>query len=81
MSSAGNEKQVNLLFGFKPEDLSGLLLATRLAFSIVLPLITALLVGRYLGRIFGYEALFIIVSVLSGLYAGFRQAMRMLLKK
>lgn len=41
---------------FKPEDFSGLLLATRLALTIVLPILAALLLGRFLGRVYGYEA-------------------------
>lgn len=66
---------------FKPEDLSGLLLAVRLALVIVMPLLAALLVGSYLGRIYGYENFFIIVSLIVALAGGFRQAVRMLLKK
>jgi len=66
---------------FKPEDLSGLLLAVRLALVIVLPLLAALLVGRYLGRIYGYEAFFILISLSVALAGGFWQAVRMLLKK
>jgi len=67
--------------GFKPEDLSGLLLAVRLALVIVLPLLAALLVGRYLGRIYGCEAFFIGGLLILALAGGLRQAVRMLLKK
>ena len=67
--------------GFKREDLSGLLLATRLALTIVLPILGALLLGRYLGSIYGYEAFFIIIALIVALVGGFRQAIRMLLKK
>jgi hypothetical protein len=56
-------------------------LAARLALVIVLPLLTALLVGRYLGRTYGYEAFFIIISLSVALAGGLRQAVRMLLKK
>ena len=65
----------------KPEDLSGLLLAVRLALVIVLPLLAALLAGRYLGRIYGYEAFFIIILLCVALAGGLWQAVRMLLKK
>jgi hypothetical protein len=75
------KKQVDTVSGFKREDLSSLLLATRLALTIVLPILGALLLGRYLGRIYGYEVFFIITALSVALVGGFRQAIRMLLKK
>jgi hypothetical protein len=74
-------KQVNLMLGFKPEDVAALGLALRLALAIALPPVLMLFLGQYLGRIFGRDAIFIAVSVLVGLYIGFRQAIRLLLKK
>ncbi len=67
--------------GFKPEDLSALLLAARLALTIVLPVLGALLLGRHLGRIYGAEALFTLVALGVALAGALGQAMRMLLKK
>ncbi|HSW35009.1 MAG TPA: AtpZ/AtpI family protein [Candidatus Limnocylindrales bacterium] len=67
--------------GFKPENLSAMLLAVRLALTIVLPLIAALLLGQYLGRVFGYTDYFIIAALILATVGGFVQAIRMLLKK
>ncbi len=66
---------------FKPEDISALGLALRLALAMALPPLLMLVLGQHLGRIYGREALFIIVATLIGLYIGFRQAIRLLLKK
>lgn len=55
--------------------------AMNLALRISLPLIGGVLLGQYLGRRFGNEPLFILVGVILGLLVGFRQAIRMLLKK
>jgi F0F1-type ATP synthase assembly protein I len=69
------------MFRFKPEDLSGITLAVRLALTIVLMLLGCGYLGWQLGRQAGSELAGIMLGVLVGLYAGFRQAIRMLLKK
>ncbi|MBS4030322.1 MAG: AtpZ/AtpI family protein [Clostridiales bacterium] len=66
---------------FNSEDMSGMGVAINLALTISLPLIGGVLLGQYLGRRFGNEPLFILVCVILGLLVGFRQAIRMLLKK
>jgi F0F1-type ATP synthase assembly protein I len=66
---------------FKPEDAAGLGMAVQLALTFALPLVVAIFLGQYLGSRFGNEPLFIIGSVLLGLFVGFRQALRLLLKK
>jgi F0F1-type ATP synthase assembly protein I len=66
---------------FNPEDYSGLGLAVNLALSIAVPLFAGILLGQYLGEKFGNPPLFILSGVLLGLFAGFRQAIRLLLKK
>jgi len=66
---------------FNPEDYSGLGLAVNLALFIVAPLLAGIFLGQYLGEKFGNPPLFIILGVLLGLFVGFRQAIRLLLKK
>jgi F0F1-type ATP synthase assembly protein I len=56
-------------------------MAVQLALTFALPLVVAIFLGQYLGSRFGNEPLFIIGSVLLGLFVGFRQALRLLLKK
>ena len=66
---------------FNLEDYSGLGVAVNLALSISASLLAGLFLGQYLGRRFGNEPLFILFGVILGLFAGFSQAIRMLLKK
>ncbi len=66
---------------FNPEDYSGLGLAVNLALSIAVPLLAGILLGQYLGEKFGNPPLFTLFGVLLGLFAGFRQAIGLLLKK
>ncbi|NLM47175.1 MAG: AtpZ/AtpI family protein [Firmicutes bacterium] len=65
----------------KETDFSGLLTVCRVAAGIALPLLAGVLLGRRLGERFGHEPLFVAGGALLGLITGFRQAMRLLLKK
>ncbi|MBS4008643.1 MAG: AtpZ/AtpI family protein [Clostridium sp.] len=53
----------------------------NLALSIAVPLLAGILLGQYLGEKFGNPPLFTLFGVLLGLFAGFRQAIGLLLKK
>ena len=70
-----------LVVKFNPEDYSALGLAMNLALAIAVPLLAGIFLGQYLGEKFGNPPLFILLCVLLGLFAGFRQAIRLLLKK
>jgi F0F1-type ATP synthase assembly protein I len=65
----------------KDTGFSGLLTAFRLAAGIALPLVAGVLLGRRLGERYGQEPLFVAGGALLGLITGFRQAVRLLLKK
>ncbi|NLN06744.1 MAG: AtpZ/AtpI family protein [Firmicutes bacterium] len=62
-------------------DFSGLLTVCRVAAGIALPLVAGVLLGRRLGERYGHEPLFVAGGALLGLVSGFRQAVRLLLKK
>jgi F0F1-type ATP synthase assembly protein I len=66
---------------FDSGNLSALGLAVRVALSISLSLLAGIYIGRYLGRQFGNEPFFLLFCAALGLVAGFREAIRLLLKK
>lgn len=60
--------------------LAGIFTAVQLGLNIALPLVAGILLGRYLDNYLGYEPLFLILGVLSGLFVGFCRAFRDLVK-
>jgi hypothetical protein len=61
--------------------LQGLALVGQLGLAICLPLIAMVFLARFLSLRYGYDLLFLLAGIIAGLYMGFVNAYRLLMKK
>jgi hypothetical protein len=71
-----------MLVGRKNLDiLQGLALVGQLGLVISLPLVAMVVLARFLSLRYGYDLTFLLAGIIAGLYMGFVNAYRLLMKK